>query len=593
MELIQVGDIDRQLYKGSGSNWWSFQQIRDTFDECHASCGIGVEEEMNEISGVGSESYGGTSLSKPWCCKDGVSALKIQYIGKSGTTFFLPDHDAIDDFIIADSCSGGVDENFQSTFKFADCDKCFPSDSKNMLTSCDPINDIYDSVVLEDSQIFCLVSFDEVSSIPLFDETLPTDLTLFFQEDPDDIFVTPFNIHTSCRKPIYPPFAFQLGVCPSDNHLYVMANEEDTANRKLEDAMPFRPSFLNFLDGVSVYAPGGVLLSNCGPETHETNQCCEGGASFLRTVFSGTERSGFLTFKSSVASLFSSCVDENTNPCEVRFVSCADSCHTDPFSKKESCSPPFDIMEVDPGDEVCFGLWDDVAGRIAYNRNMPTKVPIYFIPSSGDAFSVFAGKIYTSCNNPVYAPFAQALDDACFSNNPPIINLQEKEGGDLPIHLAFVDGISRGYYKAASTFDEDLPLLYDISFAECGCACESWLVPTPAPSCDHDHPLDQPSMPPTTVASNQPSVVPSVSSKPSSCAEACAAFVFDNCVFNDGSGDSCDIDSGNGRLLLHSNPLLQADTTADNWVSMLSPEAKLSFHQDMVVLLAELNSLIE
>ena len=539
----------------------------------------------------------GGKLKKPSCCKGGVSVLKLQYLGDESKTFFLPTHKSIDDFIIFDSCNSkssrkGKD---QSSFVFADCNQCFPTESNENASSCDPTNDVYESITLDHTQIFCLISFDD--GVPLYDTKLPTDVTLYYQEADDDTSVSPINIHTSCSQPIYPPFALQLEVCPHDRRLSINIEEDRSVNRKLEDAIPIRPSFLNFLDGISAKFPG-ARLSNCdSSKSREIHNCCKGGASFLKTKFAGTERSGFLTFKKSVASLFSECVEDDGDPCDVRFVSCADSCHTNPFAQEDSCSQPFDVMDVDPGDEVCFGLWDDDSGCIAYDRKMPTNFPIYFVPSSGDVSSVFTGIIHTSCSKPLYIPFAQALDDACFSSDPPIINLKEKEGGDVPIHLAFRDGISKSYYNAACALNAHSTPHYNISFAACGCNCngdsqssddEWWwiLFGNGAP--------EEPTTSPELSPSGEPSLAPSASNKPSSCSDACTAFVYDNCVFSDGTGDACDIESGDNRLLLQDDdPLIQADTAAGERASMLSSTEKREFHRDMVTLYAELNTLLD
>lgn len=336
---------------------------------------------------------------------------------------------------------------------------------------------------------------------------------------------------------------------------------------------------------------GSSSSSSKNTSDKDTDQCCQGGATFLKTKFGGSEMVGILTFDHLSAALYTSCEldaeqsskdSSQDDGLPIRFVPCSDECLLDPFGDVP-CSLSFDTIGLLDGEDVCFGKWDNVTSRLAYDAKMPTDLVIFLINEKG----VFSARIHLSCSNPVYAPFAQGFSEAC-SEPLSVIDLSVEREEELPIHLAFIDGISRKYFETGSQLDAgyDENVVFDISFDGCGCFCGSDFPsfaptnftthsPSAQPSALPDSPLSTPTFAPSSPLSSSPSQAPSAkfpesspspsntpsqapSSQPTAsfqlspgapgggadCGSLCKDWVSDNCVFFRGSGmgDACDVD---------------------------------------------------
>jgi hypothetical protein len=564
------------------------------FQQCYESCGVEWplgSSESSRSSGSSSNSKK-TWKNKPACCQGGVSAIKASYIGQSNATFYVANHDSMDSITVVDQCGVGGGSSLDSnTVRFADCDKCFPSQGQNP-SLCDPATDIWDSIVVDENDEFCLVVLaGDIESLAL-NTKMPTNLKMLYQDGETPGVVVPINIHTSCSRPLYPPYAIDLSACNGDEDFYI--------DLSLVGQSP--SSLLKFEDGFGAKEFPDSLFSTCEiPSGKDTDQCCHGGATFLKTKFGGSELPGIITFATDTAAIYAPCVldmePSSKDPSQddglpIRFVPCDSECLLDPFGDVP-CSLSFDTIGVLGDEDVCFGKWDNATSRLAYDAKMPTNLDIYLINEDG----VFSARIHTSCSNPVYAPFAQGFSEAC-SEPLSVIDLSIETGEELPIHLAFIDGISRKYFEFASQHTgNDENVVFDISFDGCGCVCGTdspsvqpsalpgspVSTPTLVPSSPSQgpsakssvSPSDEPSPSPSSTLSQAPSAklsespsdapTPSQSSTlsqaPSSqpttpsqlspgspggpgCGNLCKDWVSDNCVFFRGSatGDACDVD---------------------------------------------------
>ncbi|KAG7357225.1 hypothetical protein IV203_001913 [Nitzschia inconspicua] len=285
--------------------------------------------------------------------------------------------------------------------------------------------------------------------------------------------------------------------------------------------------------------------------------CCDGGASFLKVAYqAGNGQAGLLTFDADIAAKNSTCdkiYDQTFNIAkksggstfsptgfEIRFISCVDACVLEPLSGVP-CSDSFDTIVVESGTEVCFAAIDPTTHTILFDQKMGTNVYPFFIPYGDEDPGTLAGVIHTSCSKPVVPPFAAIFYDACgnFDEGHLLINLENYDG--ITPYLAFLDGISTGYFKSAmsAASDEDESSYqqeFDITFGNCGCTCESFspALPTPAPT----------SMAPSGGSGNPgPGFVP-----PQKCPSTCSEEILQNCFFSDiaGSelaGKACDINA--------------------------------------------------
>ena len=175
----------------------------------------------------------------------------------------------------------------------------------------------------------------------------------------------------------------------------------------------------------------------------------------------------------------------SSNDGDIRFVSCDDDC-LDPFGNVE-CSESFDEYPVggDNGDEVCFGSWNDETNRIDFDVKMPTNVELFFVPNDADSYVVQSAYIHTSCSKPVYPNWATVFAEDCSASDSSYeVNLDNVASpGSLGLYVAFVDGVSRGYYQAAKElYDEEGISYFNVNFADCGCNCDATGAPTISPS---------------------------------------------------------------------------------------------------------------
>jgi hypothetical protein len=367
------------------------------FKQCYESCGVEWP-----LGSSGSSGSSGTSSSskqtwenKPACCQGGVSAIRASYIGQSNATFYVANHDSMGGAAVVDQCGvgGGSSLDF-NTVRFADCDKCFPSQGQN-LSLCDPATDIWDYILLKTTDEFCLVVLaGDIETLAL-DTKMPTDLKMLYQDGETPGVVVPITFHTSCSRPVYPPYAIDLEACNGDDDFYI--------DLSLVGQPP--SSLLKFEDGFGAKEFPGSLFSTCeipnDTNPRDADQCCQGGATFLKTKFGGSELVGILTMETSTATVYASCVldaePSSKDPSQedglpIRFVPCSDECLLDPFGDVP-CSLSFESVGVLENEDVCFGKWDNVTSRIAYDAKMPTNLDIYLINEDG----VFSARIHTSC----------------------------------------------------------------------------------------------------------------------------------------------------------------------------------------------------
>lgn len=305
--------------------------------------------------------------------------------------------------------------------------------------------------------------------------------------------------------------------------------------------------------------------------------CCDGGASYLKVVYeAGSGESGLLTFDADIAAKNSTCDviydqtssigkksgGESTSSLDydLRFVPCDDTCVKGP-SNAVPCSDSFDVMAVEHGTEVCFAAVDPLTHKIRFDQKMGTDVYIYFVPFGDEDPGALIGTIHASCSMPLVSPYAASLYDPCgpFDEENQLLNT-ELYNGNIPF-LAFLDGISTGYYEAAMGSvgdggdDGSYQQEFDITFGNCGCTCESFQHPpgTEGGSFPSSSPTGAPTIDSTVApqaapysgvgGSPGPGFVP-----PGKCPSSCTKFIEENCVFGDNAGSElfgtkCDINA--------------------------------------------------
>jgi hypothetical protein len=251
-----------------------------------------------------------------------------------------------------------------------------------------------------------------------------------------------------------------------------------------------------------------------------------------------------------------------------------------------------------PGEDICFGSWDETTKRIDFGSKMSTNVEMFFVPDNTDSFPVQSAYIHTSCSKPIYPTWAQVFSDDCDSSDGNLVNLDDVSAGalDSSFHLAFIDGVSREYYEAAKELsDINGVSFFDINFADCGCGCDTTASPPPT------DPPTEPQRPGPGPPNPGPNPGPE-----NSCEQECADWVFNNCVRKgdngkgiegwncnvteadeDGGGD-LDGDGGDGRFLRASLGELRLPEDIDG----LSLAEQIEFHDEMAKLYDLLLSLV-
>lgn len=146
------------------------------------------------------------------------------------------------------------------------------------------------------------------------------------------------------------------------------------------------------------------------------------------------------------------------------------------------CSESSDQEEVLLGDDICFGSWDEEANRIDFGSKMGTNVEMFFVPDDTDSFPVQSAYLHTSCSKPIYPSWAAVFAEDCDSSEASLVNLDEVLAGSLGFCVAFVDGVSRGYYKVAKELSDETGIsFFDVNFVDCGCNCDATAFPTSFP----------------------------------------------------------------------------------------------------------------
>jgi hypothetical protein len=319
---------------------------------------------------------------------------------------------------------------------------------------------------------------------------MPKDLDLYFVQDDGTNEAVKTTLHTSCSKPIYSPYAVRLDDCETDGYPFYI----DTSIIDIESMIDH--PVLVFVDGTSRKSPT-ALFTNCNEDKEEYSKeehCCKKGVSYLQVRVDGISIAGSLTVNATKAI---GCQDLNggsnggssskkgggskssSNGSVIRFVSCDDDC-LDPFGTVE-CGESFDESPVSgDGDEVCFGSWNQETNRIDFGSKMPTNVELFFVPSDEDSYVVQSAYIHTSCSKPVYPNWATVFAEDCSSSDSSVVNLDNvASSGSLGLHVAFIDGVSPGYYQVAKELYNETGISYfDVNFADCGCNCDATGAPT-------------------------------------------------------------------------------------------------------------------
>ena len=450
------------------------------------------------------------------CCRGGLTSLKMNYQGFEAVTFFLPEDPVLINMEVSNSCpphgspGGGTKSGkggkgshgirrSSGVARFVRCNGCFPDALPSL---CDLESESTLQVQASPGDDICILSVDVQANISMSDDKLPTDLTLLFQDASSYGQVLATTIHTSCSKPIAPPYGVEIGTCHRDNAV------------RVDDFALFGTAhgILEFVDGKSVADPSSSL-SSC--QTPEANSCCKGGASFLRARLGGLgDRSGLLTLSAieanctsvakgkgggkggkggkginhgkktsavkagkggkggkgstpaKVTKTASNGISSRAQP-EVRFVPCHSPC-LNPFASI-ACDIHSDHVLVQDGRDVCFGSWDPQSQTVTLERKLPTNLKLFLIPDDGSA--VLSISLHTSCSTQLTPPYAQTFTAGCnVSPRSQVFSIdQATHQADGP-RLEFVDGISRDLYLAASVRPTTS---VDITFAGCGCRCNS------------------------------------------------------------------------------------------------------------------------
>jgi len=547
------------------------------------------------------------------CCRGVVSGLQLIYHGAKNGTLYLP-HDSMPDLSdVVNPCGQGAnnDEDAQSVY-FADCSRCFPKQGDKSLGNCDFYEDTNSSIRVKPGDTFCVVSFDLDVLQASLKIRFPKYLPLLFQQDGNDS-VYRFELRTSCNTPLSPPYGVRLGSCSEGGSSFV----------NLLEGPDIDSSYIEFVDGVTAEEPT-VLFTDCSIQAG-VSHCCRGGASFVKLSFDDSDSGGLMTLNSTIAAEFSPCILEHVIACEgnvtdsletlvARFLHCDDPC-LDPFSTVQ-CLCSYDALLVDPGSEICIAMYDMEAGRVFFDTQLPSNLPLYFVPYSNESDS-FKTLIRTSCSDPLNPSFAQAFFGACNETDAPLpLNLDTTEDAELPpIRITFLDGISSNYYDAAISLGLNESNQFDISFAGCGCACEARsAVPSSSIEASFDLPMEPSfsasvptsfrTFPTISATAELPSVVPteaplSSASKPTKkskknckkssipkkgieCKKMCEDWIYENCVFvDDGSltSDPCvieDTDENGTRLLQQLDDLKALEFSLD------SVDKRIDYHSKII-----------
>jgi len=460
-----------------------------------------------------------TQPEKPGCCKGGVSFVKVLYQGlPTGNLSLSPEN-----YTLVDACDKAnriearKHNDDDVVVKFVTCSDCFPDGSGTVKDSC---NTSFDTINVTAGDEVCLAAFDKTSGSLSLTSKMPTNLDLYFAENDGSNEATKTTLHTSCSKPIYSPYAVRLDDCATDGYPFYIDVSIIDIGSVIDHPV------LIFIDGVGAKFPTS-LFTDCDSENNykdEDNTCCKGGATFLKVRVGGTTVAGSLTTnktyatdchyaESSSSSSSKSSGSKSNKGSTVRFVSCEDEC-LDPFNDVE-CDEPLDQWEVLTGEDICFGSWDNETNRFDYGSKMVTNLEMFFVPDDTSLFPVQSAYIHTSCSKPVYPNWAAVFAEYCDSSDSSLVNLNETSASSLGFHLAFIDGVSRGYYFAAKELSDETGLsFFDVNFANCGCNCAATAFPTVSPSPTAggptgsppttSRPRPNPPRPPTASPSNPP-----------------------------------------------------------------------------------------
>ena len=416
------------------------------------------------------------SQDKKDCCKGGASALFMIYRGTTPMTFYTSS--AVEDLNNIDPCSNKeyrVSKN--DDVVFVDCEECFPAHDLPFQVC--GAEHAYGSIVVHPNDSVCLLSLNPTSGDPDLSLKLPTDTYIFYDSGTGD-FKYHIPVHTSCSKPIYPPYALELEGCSSG---YPLVNlEEESLVGKM---------YLEFVDGVSAKDPS-VLFANCPMDRSRNGPpCCRGGASYLRMEHD-SQSPGIMTLNATVASEFSICVEEAeyrkrrfASPSPVRFVPCNDPCLQ--LFANVSCQTSDETIYVMPKQDICIASIDQDSGTVMFETDLPTTIFLYFAPQYDvNGVDIYVMCIDTSCRSPIHFPYGQQFIDSCGNGHALPIDLSKQGvlGSDQTTPLvAFVDGASRDFFLAAQSLGMDENSPYDLTFAGCGCHCpNATFTPTIAPT---------------------------------------------------------------------------------------------------------------
>jgi len=480
-------------------------EIRSKPAGCMASC--------DEMKAEASESTG----IPPCCSIGGLSSLKLRYRATQPSEFFLDKDPDLDIYWQVDPCEDretqvsirhGSSTDAFSRVRFATCTHCFPI--SNPL--CNPI-DLHTRIIVQPGDEICLVSFHGGNNTIAPEKSLPTDLVLFRATGHFIDEVVSTTIRTSCTKPIFQPFGVRLGVCENANDFLV--------NLSLINASDI--DLLGFVDATSVSSDGEVTLSSC-PIERPNSQCCKGGASFLKMRFRGASRGNVYFNKALMPLPHKNCkprtgnneniskkssqpLDERVETRDIRFVACDDNCLLDPYNDI-ACSSMSQSAAVVPGDELCFGVWNELVQRFLYGQQMSNNTKIYFIADNKDD-TLHSAAIHTSCLVPLVPPFAALFSPGCDEAETLTINMDDDFIKSDEFYLQFLDGISTDFFVLAEDENAEDRARFDITLLNCGCVCDPvTTAPAKPPLMRTTQNLTFPSSLPLLAPARRPSIFP-------------------------------------------------------------------------------------
>ena len=201
-------------------------------------------------------------------CKGGVSALHLVYRGDPAT-LYSPDYPGFDALSSADSScaigsadkkrgkggkgSGRGSDSGDIVIQFLRCD-CLTG------KGVEPCNASFVLDVRTGDGV-CLAMVDQATGLPAFTTKFPTNLGFYHQ--PSSGAVAASFVHTSCSRPIYPPYAFSLSSCNDEADDFYL----DLSSAVATDIGAAEP-YMEFADGVSAKDPS-IMLGSC----HNPNEC--------------------------------------------------------------------------------------------------------------------------------------------------------------------------------------------------------------------------------------------------------------------------------------------------------------------------------